>query len=584
MRRLMIVCLVGLMSFPAGAQERPAPEPATGLAGGAKAAEARRHMVVAAHPMAAAAGLAALEAGGTAADAAVAVQAMLTLVEPQSSGLGGGAFALVRDGATGAIEAWDGRETAPAAAGPGLFLGPDGVPLPFWEAAIGGRSVGVPGVPALLEGLHAARGRLPLAAVLAPAIEAAEGGFAVSPRLAESLRWGAARRDLARYPGAREVFFHADGTPLAAGETLRNPALAEALRRFAAEGAAPFYAGEIAGRIVGRVRGAAPAGLLTPSDLAAYRVKRRAPVCLAYRVYEVCGMGPPSSGGLTVGQILGMLEGFDLPGMGASAQGRAEAWGLFAEASKRAFADRAKFMADADFAPMPEGLLNRAYLAARAAGIDPEAPVARAEAGDPPWEEAALRAPDVQEDLPGTSHFVVVDGEGTMISMTSSIETGFGSGLMVDGFLLNNQLTDFSFRPEVDGAPVANRVEGGKRPRSSMAPTIVLRDGAPVLLIGSPGGSRIIAYVAANLVRILDWGMDPAAAFAAGHVANRNGPTELEAGTDAALLAPFLQAKGHEVRTAEMNSGLHAVWIGADGTLRGAADPRREGVALGELD
>jgi len=291
-------------------------------------------------------------------------------------------------------------------------------------------------------------------------------------------------------------------------------------------------------------------------------------------------MGPPSSGGLTVGQILGMLSEFDLPALGATPEGREEAWALFVAASKRAFADRGLYMADSDFVDMPEGLLDPDYLASRAAEIDPQDLSGPAEPGEPPWEDAARRAPDTRPERAGTSHFVVVDRHGDMVSATSSIETGFGSGLMTNGFLLNNELTDFSFVPEKDGAPVANRVEGGKRPRSSMSPTIVLKDGAPVLLIGSPGGSRIIPYVAANLIRILDWGMDPQAALAAGHVANRNGATDLEAGTEAEALAPGLAARGAEIRVRDLNSGLHAILIDG-GALIGAADPRREGLALG---
>ena len=305
-------------------------------------------------------------------------------------------------------------------------------------------------------------------------------------------------------------------------------------------------------------------------------MRERPPVCVSYRAYNICGMGPPSSGGLAVGQILGMLEAFDLPALGASPQ----AWHHYIEAAKLAYADRALYMADTDFVSMPSGLLDADYLASRAALIASDAAMEQADAGAPPDTRARL-APDTQRERPGTSHFVIVDSHGDMISMTTTIESGFGSLLMSNGFPLNNELTDFSFVPRRDGAPVANRVQGGKRPRSSMAPTVVLRDGRPMLLLGSPGGSRIINYVAANLMRILDWGMTPQEAVDAGHVVNRNGASELEAGSDAEALAPALRAKGHEVSVRDLNSGLHAVLIAEEGMI-GAADRRREGVVLSE--
>jgi gamma-glutamyltranspeptidase/glutathione hydrolase len=570
----LALALASLAVPSARAQEAVAPEKTIAL-GEMRRAEADSFMVAAANPLAALAGYDALAAGGSAADAAVAVQIMLNLVEPQSSGVGGGAFALYWDAEAGRLTSYDGRERAPLAADETYWLGADGEPIGWWEAVVGGRSVGVPGALKLLETLHARHGRLLWAELFAPTIRTAEEGFAISPRLAGLIAY-AAERGLTLFEPTRSYFFHPDGTPRRAGEILTNPAFAETLRAIAAEGSTPFYEGAIGEGIVAAVRTETNAGILTMEDLAAYEVIERAPVCVAYRGDSVCGMGPPSSGGLTVGQILGMLEGFDLPAMGPSP----EAHHLFAEASKLAYADRGLYMADSDFVDMPEGLLNRAYLAERAALIDPAAAMAKAEPGAPPWDEARLWAPDAQIERPGTSHFSIVDAEGNMIAMTSSIETGFGSRVMTGGFLLNNELTDFSRAPEQDGRPIANRVEGGKRPRSSMAPTVVLRDGAPVLLAGSPGGSRIIPYVARTLIAILDWGIDPAEAVAMGHVVNRNGATDLEAGTEAEALAGPLAALGHETALRDLNSGLHVVLI-EDGRLIGAADPRREGVALG---
>ena len=536
--------------------------------------QAREFMVAAAHPLAAEAGHAVLAAGGSAADAAVAVQAMLTLVEPQSSGLGGGGFVLHWDAATGDLTTYDGRETAPLAAGPDLWLDADGAHMAFWTAVVGGRSVGVPGTPLLLETLHARHGRLPWADLLAPAITLAEEGFAVSQRLASSI---AGARDLDRFEPTRSYFFDADGAPLAEGTLLRNPDLARTLRIFAEEGAAPFYTGAIAEEIVATVRAADPPGLLSLEDMAAYTVVERPPVCIAYRAHQVCGMGPPSSGGLTVGQMLGMLEAFDLAALGPGVASTH----LLLEAARLAFADRNLFMADADFVDTPEGLLNRAYLAERAALIDPGRSMGVAAPGDPPWEEARARAPDPGPDRRGTTHFVIVDADGNAVSATTTIEAGFGSRLMTGGFLLNNELTDFARAPEVDGRPVANRAQGGKRPRSSMAPTIVLRDGRPVILTGSPGGAAIIPYTARSIVALLDWGLDPQAAAALPHAVTFNGPVFLEPAEGVGELYRALDALGHEVTIRDLNSGLHIIRITEVG-FEGGADPRREGVVLGE--
>jgi gamma-glutamyltranspeptidase/glutathione hydrolase len=543
-------------------------------AGAREPVVAQEFMVVAAHPLAAEAGRAVLEKGGHAVDAAVAVQFVPNLVEPQSSGIGGGAFALVWSAEDGALTTLDGRETAPAAAGPDDFLKPDGTPMGFWEAVIGGRSVGVPGTLALLAEMHARWGRLPWAELVTPAIRLAREGFEVSPRLAESI---AKARDLDRFAPTRALFSEPDGTPKRAGTRFRNPEFADTLESIAAEGPEPFDRGELARRIVETVRNApVNPGVMTGEDLAAYRVVERDPVCVGYRVWTVCGMGPPSSGGLAVGQILGILDHVDLAALGHTANGVH----AFLEASKLAYADRDLYVADPDFVSVPaDGMLDPVYLTVRAQLLRLDRAMEKAEPGNPP--RSPRFAPDGSAEAPGTSHFSIVDADGDIVSMTTTIETGFGSRLSVGGFLLDNELTDFSFVPDKDGLPVANRVEGGKRPRSSMAPTIVFGpDGAPVLVTGSPGGSRIIGYVANSIVAVLDWGMDVQQAVAMGHFVNRNGPTDPEEGTEAEAFAPVLEARGHEVNVREPESGLHAIHF-RDGRIEGGADPRREGVALG---
>lgn len=556
------------------------PEPATGWTP-KEAVEARNFMVAAANPLAVMAGVEILKEGGSAADAMIATQLVLNLVEPQSSGIGGGAFLVYYDVGTGSTTTFDGRETAPLAARGDLFLTDSGEEMSFRDAVVGGLSVGTPGTLKLLETVHRRYGKLPWDRLFGPAISLAENGFEVSPRLAGLLS-GAEGEALRTFDEARNYFFP-NGRALEAGERIRNPDFAETLKIIARDGSAPFYTGEIGRDIVATVRGAPRnPGLLSEEDLAGYRVVERPPVCEQYRGFDVCGMGPPSSGGLTVGQILQILEHFPI---GQLSPADPTAWHLFAEASKLAYADRDLYMADADFVPVPsEGLLDDTYLMIRAQEIRPdramEVPV---RAGNPPWHNGPALAPDRSQERPGTSHVSVVDAEGNVVSLTTTIEGAFGSQLMLRGFLLNNELTDFSFSPERDGRPVANRVEPGKRPRSSMAPTIVFGpDGKPFLAIGSPGGSRIIPYVAQAIVGVIDWGLDVQDAISLGHVVNRNGRTELETGTGATALEPALSALGHEVAVTDLNSGLHAIHILADGILIGGADPRREGIAAGE--
>jgi len=573
--------LLALLATPLwGQQATDAVAPEWGQAPVADVAQvqAAQYMVVAAHPLAAQAGADVLAQGGTAADAMVAVQAVLGLVEPQSSGLGGGAFLLWFDAASGQITTLDGRETAPLAATPRLFQHPDGAPMEFFDAVVGGRSVGVPGTPALLAEAHRRWGQADWAGLFQPAITLAEDGFSVSPRLAAAVARDAAR--LASQPGTAR-YFVPDGQPLAAGARLKNPDYAASLRLLAREGAAPFYTGAIARDIVAAVQGASPAGLLAPLDLAIYRVKDRSPLCLPYRGHEICGMGPPSSGALAVGQILGTLaQGPALP-----PPTDVQAWRRMGDASRLAFADRGRYVADSDFVPVPaQGMLEPAYLQARAGlMVGPQALAPeQVQPGQPRFQHSLNWADDQALELPSTTHISIVDGYGNALSMTSTIENGFGSRVMVRGYLLNNELTDFSFRSHQDGRAIANAVAPGKRPRSSMAPTIVLRQGVPVLILGSPGGSRIIPFVANTLVAMLDWGMGPAQAVAMPHMLNRFDTFELEQGTAAEAMAAPLQALGYEVKIGPLNSGLHVISRTPDGTgWLGAADPRREGQAMG---
>ncbi len=549
-----------------------------------------RQMVAAANPLAAEAGLAMLREGGGAVDAAIATQMVLNLVEPQSSGIGGGGFLLHFAAAGGTIAAYDGRETAPAAATPDMFLDAQGEPMEFDDAVVGGLSVGVPGTLRLLELAHREHGSLPWARLFEPAIDLAERGFAVSPRLAKLI---AEDEFLRTDPAAAAYFYDTGGAPRPAGAVLRNPEFAATLRAVAAGGADAFYGGGIARDIVAAVRGAAGnPGRLTESDLADYRAKAREALCRPYRRWTVCGMPPPTSGGVATLQILGLLEPFDLAALDPASPAAVH---LIAEASRLAFADRNRYLADADFVAVPvDELLAPAYLRRRAATISPARSLGVAQPGQF-GDDLAWATPPAAPEPPSTSHLSVVDAEGNAVSFTSSIEGAFGSRLMVRGFLLNNQLTDFAFRPERNGRAVANRVEPGKRPRSSMAPTLVL-DGnlaSPAeagfakgggrlrLAVGSPGGASIIGYVVKAIVAVLDWNLDPQAAVALPNFVNRNGATVLEAGTAVAGIGPTLKALGHEVELREMTSGLHAIAVTPAG-LVGGADPRREGVALGE--
>lgn len=595
-RQLRSVLLAACCAMSAGASAQPAVDP-EGFSGWTDKPGwyHTRDMIVAAHPLATAAGQQILQDGGSAIDAAIAAQLVLALVEPQSSGLGGGGFLLHAHGAS--VQAYDGRETAPAAATPALFQETSGQPMRFFAAVVGGRSVGVPGLLRMLEQAHREHGRLPWKTLFQPAIRLAEQGFPVGQRLATLLRQ---ERYLADDPEARAYFFSPDGTPRAAGTVLRNPALAHTLRAIAAGGADVFYTGNIARDIVRKVRNhPRNPGMLSTEDMARYQAVRRMPICAPYRQWRVCGMPPPSSGGLAIAQILGMLEALPPEWQIDHYPPQREvgrlvpdpmAVHLISEAERLAYADRARYVGDPARTAPPGGtwssLIAPDYLKQRATAIT-ERSMGQAMAGMPdgtPPVPAGL--PDDSLELPSTTHLVVVDQYGNSVSMTTSIENQFGARLMVRGFLLNNQLTDFAFSATQNGRPVANRVEGGKRPRSSMAPTLVFeRDSNRlVLALGSPGGSAIIPYVVKTLVGTLDWGLDLQSAIALPNFGSRNGPTELEADRFPADLQEALRMRGHTLRIAQLVSGVHGIARTTQGDeVRwfGAADPRREGIAAG---
>jgi gamma-glutamyltranspeptidase/glutathione hydrolase len=551
---------------------------------------AQRFMVAAANPQAADAGYRILRAGGNALDAAIAVQMVLTLVEPQSSGIGGGAFLLHWDGRD--VKAWDGRETAPAAADERMFLGADGKPVPFNEAVFGGRAVATPGAVVMLEQAHKAHGQLPWAELFAPAIELAEAGFSISPRLQIQV---AGNPHLARDPLARTFFFDAQGQPLPVGHRLRNPALAAVLRAIASQGSAAFTGGPVAADIVRRVRGHGVPGRLTAADLAAYAPRQREPICTDWQQrWRVCGFPPPSSGHLAVMQILGILERAPVAGPALVAGIPGPDWlHTYTEAARLAYADRALYVADPDFVPAPgsdwKTLLDDSYLRQRAALIGPQS-MKVATPGVPGPVRSSL-APMADQPEHGTSHISVVDGDGHAVAMTTTIEAFFGARVMSDGgtglpggFMLNNQMTDFALQPtDAQGKPVANRIEPGKRPRSSMSPTLVFdkTDGRLVMTLGSPGGPVIIHFVAKTLLGTLQWGLDAQRAIDLPNFGSLNGPTVLEKGLFPASTVDALKARGHVVAEIELTSGLQAIQRTKSGWF-GGADPRREGVVKGD--
>jgi len=547
---------------------------------GSGAGASGQAMLSIANPHAAEAAMEILRDGGTAIDAAIAAQAILSLVEPQSSGIGGGAFLLYYDAAAGTVQAYDGREMAPRSTRPEHFLGPDGTARGFADIVRGGTAVGVPGVMAMLEMVHDDHGALPWSGLFEAGIELSETGFSISPRL----RFFITRAPWTRaMPDTFSYLFDESGEPLPEGHTLVNQDHADSLRLIANQGASVLYEGELADAIVTRVNSSEiNPGAMTLEDLSGYRALERDVICTPYRSYQICGMPPPTSGGLVVEMILAMLEDYDLASMGPNSP---EAIHLISQASRLAYADRALYMADADFVAVPvRGLLSEEYLDRRAALIDPDTDMGTAEAGNPWPEDMPELAPDLSPDVPGTSHLSIVDSFGNAIAMTTTVESIFGSNLMVGGFFLNNQMTDFSHEAQRNGRPIANAPAPGKRPRSSMAPIIILdEEGAFFAALGSGGGSRIPLYVLQSIISIVDWDMSMQEALDQPHFLNRNGSTELEAGSDLAAIAPALVGRGHQVRNTVMNSGTHGIMI-RDGVMDGGADPRREGVVLSDRE
>nr|WP_286196544.1 gamma-glutamyltransferase [Thalassotalea sp. G20_0] len=533
-------------------------------------------MVATANPYAARAGYEILKQGGSAIDAVITTQLVLNLVEPQSSGIGGSGLVVYFDNKVGQLSTWEGRETAPGQVKPDHFLDETGEPRAFYDAVVGGRSVATPGLLKLMYEVHQKHGKLAWKTLFKPAIKLAREGFIVSPRLASLVAMDQTR--LGRYENTRN-YFYPEGRPVQEGDLLKNLPFANTLSLIASRGIDPFYQGEIGRDIVTTVNSVTDnPGLLTMSDLNRYQVQERDPACMDYRRYRVCSMGPPSSGGLTMGQILGMLDHYNLPELGKD---NPISWQLIGDATRLAFADRGMYMADQDFINVPEGLLDKSYLLERSRLLKTGKPLQGVAPGLPPGIDEIRQASVEALELPATTHISIVDGDGNAVAMTSSVENAFGSRLMVGGFLLNNSMTDFSFRPFIDGKPVANRIAPGKRPMSSMSPTIVLRDGKPYMVLGSAGGSRIIVHVVKTVIAHLDWQLPVDEAVSLSHRINMQGSYELESGTDAEKLVIPLKAMGYKVSVRDLNSGLHAIVIKKSG-LEGAADPRREGAVMGD--
>ncbi len=577
MIRLLLFCLLSCL-YTNNLLAKSEIDPTTPLSTKKTQQTGKSYMVVTANPLASEVASDMLLQGGNAVDAMVAAQIMLSLVEPQSSGLGGGSFAVYWHAKQRQLTTFDGRETAPADVTPTLFQDKNGQALTFEDAVVGGRSVGTPGTVKLLWDMHQRYGQLPWQALFKPTIKQATEGFIVSPRLVNLIE--KSQTTLKKHPATRRYFFTETGQPIALGTRLKNPELTKVLTLLGQQGEKVFYNGVIGQAMVETVRNSHNAGVLSLTDLRNYRTKERTPICTAYHQYQVCGMPPPSSGAITLGQILGILNTFPLHQLGAES---AESWRLIADATRLAFADRDLYLADTDYVGAPvQGMLSTQYLSERAQQLKAGQRLLSVKAGTPPWMHALHRAPDQSLELASTTHISIRDQQGNIVSMSSSIEHQFGSGLMVGGFLLNNQLTDFSFQTHLEHRLIANSVSPGKRPRSSMTPTIVFnQDHEPVLILGSPGGSRIIPYVANTLIRILDWQFSPEQALQAPHLINRDGTLEIEEQAAHTSLIKNLKALGYPIDIRHLNSGLHIIQI-QDQLIIGAADPRREGQAIGQ--
>jgi len=583
---LLVLCLVLISAYshaqqasdeyaPESGQAIPHQRSSTPAQLGVGPQLATEFIVSAANPLASKAAFDVLKTGGNAIDAMVTLQTVLSLVEPQSSGLGGGSFLLYYDAKTQKLTTFDARETAPLKAPLDLFMQDKETPMSFFDAVVGGRAVGTPGTVKLLWNLHHRLGSLQWPNLLLPAIKLAQQGFIVSPRMANAV---AKDKYLMRDPTTR-LYFYPNGKVIEAGDVLKNPELVRTLNALAEHGGDYFYNSFISQSIIDKVQGHSNKGYLSQEDFSQYKVIEREAVCAPYRKYDVCGMGPPSSGAITVSQTLGILENFEISKYDPL---KAPAWNLIAEASRLAFSDRGLYIADPDYVSIPKGLLSKTYLAKRAQLIQPNKAAKEFSPGQPSPMVTTRFEQGRSPEQDSTSHFVIVDREGNIVSMTSSIENGFGSRLMTNGFLLNNQLTDFSFTAaDKNGKQIANRVEAGKRPRSSMAPTIVFENNKPYIALGSPGGSRIINYISNALIAVIDWKLSLQQAFDLPHITNRFGTMSLEADTHASRLETKFQAMGYKTSVRNLNSGLQGVLFSKKGMV-GAADKRREGLVLGK--
>lgn len=577
--RVFAACLFATaFAFPALAAEAVNPEAPTGR-GALRGGTTSSYMVAAATSYAAEAGASIIKAGGNAVDAAVAVELVLSMTEPQSSGVGGGGFMLFWDQGGQQMHMYDGREKAPAAAIEKRFFRPDGALMGRIEAIVGGKSVGVPGVMRMLELAHQKNGKLPWAKLFEPAIKIAEDGFPMGARLNALL---ANDKYLPLWEPTKSFFYTADGKAKPVGTMMKNPEFAVVLHRMAKEGTAALYTGSIAADVVKTVTTAARnASDMTVADMAAYEAKERDPICGKYRDKKVCTISPPSSGGISVLQTLGMLERFDMAAMGPES---VAAYNAIAEAGRLALADRAMYVADPDFFPTPvKELIADSYIAGRSKLIDPKARMQTAPAGELTVKKAMNLYAAESPEIPATTHFSIVDKQGNAVAMTATIESGFGSKLMSNGFMLNNELTDFSYDDIAQGRTVANRVQGSKRPRSAMSPTLIFdKDGKLEIVIGSPGGPAIPAYVSKTIVALVDWKLSPAEAVGTANIVTSGDTLNLEEGTFLEKQADAFKALGHTVKVDGSGSGLHAIRIMPGGKLMGGADPRREGAVRGE--